>query len=160
MTCLTTAIGFGVFAAIGIMILYLLSITMIPLSYVRLRKPRENVMSLATHDRFARFFDSKAQFIERWNGAFVAAAGALVVVGIIGAMQISTDIFVFSDFYEDDPLRQNLAVFEEHFGGVLPMEVVIESEREGRFKTLGSMRRLEQLQRQFSAFEPVGTTLC
>lgn len=173
LTCLTTAIGFGVlmlsgnrlligfgvFASIGIMILYVLSITMIPLTYVRFREPREDVMSLATHDRFARFFNAKANYIQQRSGAFVGVAVVLVVLGIVGATQISTDIFVFSDFYEEDPLRKNLAVFEEHFGGVLPMEVVIESEREGRFKTLSSMRKLEQLQRKLSAFEPVGTTL-
>lgn len=173
LTCLTTAIGFavltlsgnrlligfGVFASVGIMILYLLSITLIPIAYVRLRDPRENVMSLATHDRFARFFDAKARLIRRFSGVFVGVAVTLVVVGVVGASQISTDIFVFSDFFEDDPLRQDLAVFEGEFGGVLPMEVVIESEREGRFKTLGSMRQLEQLQLQLASFEPVGLNL-
>lgn len=173
LTCLTTAIGFavlvlsgnrlligfGVFAAIGIMILYLLSITLIPITYVRFRDPRESVMALATHDRFARFFDAKARFIQQHSAVFIAAAAMLVVLGIIGAWRISTDIFVFSDFYEEDPLRRDLAVFEEEFGGVLPMEVVIQSDREGRFRTLGSMRRLEQLQQQLANLEPVGMSL-
>lgn len=173
LTCLTTAvgfavlvlsgnrllIGFGLFSAIGILILYLLSITLIPLAYVRFREPRESVISLVTHDRFARFFDAKSRLIQRHSGIFLAIAALLIVGGIVGALRISTDIFVFSDFYENDPLRRDLAVFEQEFGGVLPMEVVIESDREGRFKTLGSMRQLEQLQARVSTFEPVGMSL-
>lgn len=173
LTCLTTAIGFAVlllsgnrllmgfggFAAVGIMILYVLSVTIIPITYVRFRPPRENVTSLATHDRFADYFDAKARVTQRFSGVFVAMAGILVAVCLVGVTQISTDIFVFSDFYEDDPLRRNLAVFEEEFGGVLPMEVVVESERNGRFKSLGSMRRIENLQETLATFEPVGTAV-
>lgn len=173
LTCLTTAIGFGVlvlsgnrllegfgaFAAVGIMILYALSITLIPLAYVRMRPPRTDSVSLATHDRFSDYFDAKARLTRQRSDIVIAVAAGLVLMGIFGITMISTDIFVFSDFYEDDPLRQDLAVFEENFGGVLPMEVVVESEREGRFKTLGAMRRIEQLERTLGTFEPVGMTI-
>ena len=173
LTSLTTAIGFAVlllsgseplmgfggFAAVGIMLLYVLSITIIPLTYVRMRAPRSNVSSLATHDRFADYFDAKSSLMRRFGGQVVGISLLLVVVALVGASRISTDIFVFADFYEDDPLRRELAVFEEKFGGVLPMEVVIQSDRDGRFQTLGPMRQIEQLQQTFSGFEPVGTTL-
>lgn len=173
LTCLTTAVGFAVlllsgnrllmgfgsFAAIGIMFLYVLSITIIPLTYARMRPPRENVSSLATHDRFADYFDAKASLMRRYGGLVIVASLLLTVTAVVGTTRISTDIFVFADFYEDDPLRRDLAVFEEKFGGVLPMEVVIESDREGRFKTLAPMRRIESLQETFAAFEAVGTTL-
>lgn len=172
LTCLTTAVGFavlllsgnrilmgfGIFAAVGIMLLYVLSITIIPLTYARMRPPTTKG-SLVSHDRFADYFDAKADLMRRRGGAVIAAALALSVLAIIGATRISTDIFVFADFYEDDPLRQDLAVFEEHFGGVLPLEVVIESDRPGRFKTLAPMRRIEVLQEQFSDFEYVGSAL-
>ncbi|MEX0821191.1 MAG: MMPL family transporter [Rhodothermales bacterium] len=173
LTALTTAVGFavlllsgnrilmgfGAFAAMGIMLLYVLSITIIPLTYSRMRPPRANVSSLATHDRFGDYFDAKARLMKRRGGTVIVVAAALAVLAVVGATRISTDIFVFADFYEDDPLRQDLAVFEEHFGGVLPMEVVVESDREGRFKTLAPMRRIEALQDTFSTFDAVGTSL-
>lgn len=173
LTSLTTAIGFAVlllsgnrnlmgfggFAAIGIMLLYVLSITIIPLTYVRMRPPRANVSSLATHDRFASYFNAKADLMQRFDRTVVALAALLAVAAVVGTARISTDIFVFADFYDDDPLRRELAVFEEKFGGVLPMEVVIDSERDGRFKTLGPMRQIEELQETFAGFDPVGTTL-
>ncbi len=172
LTSLTTAVGFAVlllsgspllegfggFAAIGIMILYGLSITLIPLAYVHARPPRSDVTSPATHDRFSDFFDAKARLTRRYSREILLATAFMVVLGIVGVTRISTDIFVFSDFYPEDPLRRDLAVFEEKFGGVLPMEVVIESDRPGRFKTLGAMRDIDRLERQLSSFESVGMT--
>lgn len=173
LTCFTTAIGFGVlvfsgsrllvafgiFAAAGIMLLYVLSITLIPYAYLRLRPPPLEAAALATHDRFAGFFERKAVFVRRHSLAIVVVSTLLVGVGVVGATRISSDIYVFSDFYRDDPLRRDLATFEEHFGGVLPMEVVIASETPGRFRSLGAMRRLETLQRELGGLDSVGTTL-
>lgn len=170
LTSLTTAIGFAVlmlsgnrllegfggFAAVGIMILYGLSITLIPIAYMRARPPRSDIASLATHDRFADYFDAKARLTSRYSRGIVVTAAVFVVLGVVGVTRISTDIFVFADFYPDDPLRRNLSVFEEKFGGVLPMEVVIESDRPGRFKTLGAMRNIDELEQQLARFEPVG----
>ena len=173
LTCFTTAIGFavlvlsgsrllvafGLFAAAGIMLLYVLSVTLIPFAYLRLRPPAPEKARLATHDRFAELFDHTATFTRRHSGAVLAAAALLTLAGIAGATRISSDIYVFSDFYEDDPLRRDLATFEEHFGGVLPMEVVIASDTPGRFRSLGAMRRIEALQQEVAAMPPVGATL-
>ena len=170
LTSLTTAIGFAVlllsgnrllegfggFAAVGIMILYGLSITLIPLAYTRARPPRSDIASLATHDTFAVFFDAKARLTHRYSRGILGTTALFVVLAIVGVTRISTDIFVFSDFYTDDPLRRDLAVFEEKFGGVLPLEVVIESDRPGRFKTLGAMRSIDQLEQRLGEFEQVG----
>lgn len=173
LTCLTTAIGFavlllsgsgllmafGTFAAAGIMLLYGLSVTLIPFAYLKLRPPSTRAASLVTHDRFADFFDRVALYTRRHSRAVLALAGLVALAGLFGATRISSDIYVFSDFYKNDPLRRNLDVFEEHFGGVLPMEVILSAETPGRFRSLGNLRRLEALQEQLGALEPVGTTL-
>lgn len=173
LACLTTAIGFGVlilsgshlllvfgeFAAAGIMILYGLSITLIPLSFAAFKPPEARGASFATNQRLASFFNGLSRFTRHHSTGIMVGAAVLIAVGIIGLTRISTDIFVFSDFYKDDPLRQDLAVFEEDFGGVLPLEVVIESKKEGRFRSLGNMRRLQTLQTDLSELEPVGRAL-
>ena len=173
LTCLTTAIGFavlllsgsgnletfGAFASVGIMLLYGLSITLIPIAYLTLRPPSERAARLATHDFFAGFFGRVAYFAERRSGAILVATALVVAVGIAGALRVSSDLYVFSDFYEDDPLRQDLATFEEGFGGVLPMEVVIEAETAGAFRSLAALRRIERLQRGVDTLAHVGRAL-
>lgn len=172
LACLTTAIGFlvlvlsgshllavfGEFAAAGILILYGLSITLIPLAFAASRPPSTRGGSLAGSARLAKLFDGLAAFTHRHSLALLASAILLMAVGIVGITRISTDIFVFSDFYRTDPLRQDLTVFEENYGGVLPLEILIEAERPGQFQSLGNLRRLEALQRDLEMLEPVGRT--
>lgn len=173
LTCLTTAIGFGVlmlsgsqllsafglFAAIGIMLLYVLSITLTPIAFIRYRSPARRRSPLITHNNFERVFDRMASLTQQHGGAILAGAGVLLFFGLVGATRISSDIYAFSDFYEDDPLRQHLAVFEKQFGGIMPMEVIIEADRPGQFRSLTPLRRVEQLQRSLNDLESVGRSL-
>ena len=173
LTCLTTAIGFAVlmlsgsrllsafgqFAAIGIMLLYVLSITLTPIAFIRYRSATRRSTPLSTHVSLGRFFDRMAVLTQRRGGLIVMLASGLLLFGLIGATRISSDIYAFSDFYEDDPLRQHLAVFEEQFGGIMPMEVVIEAGNPGQFRSLTPLRRIEQLQNNLGDLEPVGRSL-
>ena len=173
LTSLTTAIGFavllfsgsenlktfGAFAATGILLLYAFSIVLIPVAYLHLKPPSERQARLATHDFFAAFFGRLADSVERHATAVLALAAVMVALGVVGALRISSDIYVFSDFYEDDPLRQDLATFERDFGGVLPMEVIIEADKPGAFRSLANLRRVERLQRTADTTAHVGRAL-
>ena len=173
LTCLTTAIGFAVllisgsrllvtfgkFAAVGIMLLFVLSITLTPIAFVRYQPPNRRTAPLARHDGLSRFFDWMARFTQHHALVVLTLGGLLLVAGIIGITRISSDIYVFSDFKDDDPLRQNLAVFEKHFGGVVPMELVVETRKPGLFRSLTNLKRIEQLQGSLNELDAVGRSL-
>jgi predicted RND superfamily exporter protein len=172
LTSLTTAIGFlvlilsgssllavfGSFAAVGIVILYLLSVTIIPLAFMWLEPPDTAKIRFATHEKFSIFFDAVGRFTQKHATAILVASAGLVAIGIVGAASISSDIFVFSDFYDDDPLRQDLREFEKAYGGVLPLEIVILSDTPGRFKSVSTIRRVERLQQELAGLDGVGQT--
>ncbi len=148
--------GFGIFASAGIVILYLLSVTPIPLACVWLEPPSPERMRLATHEKLTSFFNTLGLFAKQHSTLILIVSSILLGIGIAGSLRISSDIFVFSDFYEDDPLRQDLRVFEEAYGGILPLEIVVESHKPGRFKSLSNLKRLEQMQREMESIEGVG----
>ena len=173
LACLTTAVGFyvlnlsgsrhlevfGTFASVGIMFLYVLSITLIPIAYKWMRPPSASTASKETHGWLAAFFAGLARFTERRAWYIVAASVVVIIGGVIGATRISSDIFVFSDFSRNDPFRVDLAQFEDAFGGVLPLEVVVESEREGALRNPAVLRRIDGLQADLRAFEPIGRAM-
>ena len=173
LACLTTAIGFAVlvlsgsrllsafgqFAAIGIMLMYALALVLIPLFYTHLRPPSREASALITHDRVSDLFGRLGAAARRYRIWILIAAGVASVAGIVGATRISTDLYVFSDFHSSDPLRQDLAFFEEKFGGVLPMEVVVEADRPGVFRSLANMRRIDQLEESLDSLPYVSRSL-
>src|SRR5690606_63093 len=159
---LTTAIGFlvlefsgssllsafGSFAAAGVAILYVLSVTLIPIALIHLAPPDTERLRIATDHRLVSMLDALSSFTRRHAAKVLVASALLVLVGVVGVGRVSSNIFVFSDFYRDDPLRVDLRTFEEQYGGALPMEIVIVSKSEGRFRSISAIRRLDQLQTQ------------
>jgi len=173
LTALTTAIGFGVlvfsgsqllavfgrFSSAGIMLLYGLSITLIPLALLWLRPPRPAPGRLSNHDGFQAFFEQVARITQHRSRMILLGALAFTLAGLFGLTRLSSEIYIFSDFSEQDVLRRDLAVFEQHFGGVLPLDVVIAARKPGLFRAPATLRKIEQLQQALETLEPVGRTL-
>jgi predicted RND superfamily exporter protein len=172
MTSVTTAVGFGsmvfsgsrllsvfgVFAAVGILLLYVISLTLIPALLLKLPPPSDYALRLATHNVFTRFFDRLAGFTRNHAGVILIGTAGLVLVALVGMARISSDIRIFSDFSPDDPLQQHLQTFEQHFGGVLPLDVVVVAKQEGRLRSLEALRRIDRLQQQLDTLDAVGET--
>lgn len=173
LTSLTTAVGFaalmlsgsrllsvfGLYAAMGIMLLYAVSITIIPLVFSRLQPPARHGQAIATHASLTKLFDAIATWTRKYSIPIIIGAVVLLAVSVIGSSRISSDIFVFSDFYEDDPLVRDLRIYEEGFGGILPLEVVIESHTDGKLRSIAEIRKLAMLQDRITSLDDVDRTL-
>ncbi|NND72625.1 MAG: MMPL family transporter [Rhodothermales bacterium] len=173
LTSVTTAVGFaalmlsgsqllsvfGQYAAMGIMLLYAISITIIPLVFSRLKPPSHKDQRLATHQGLTRLFDFLALWTRRFSKTIIFGSVCILALSILGVSRISSDIFVFADFYDDDPLVRNLDIYESGFGGILPMEIIIESKTEGKFRSINEIRKLSRLQETIVRHDAIGRTL-
>ena len=69
--------------------------------------------------------------IERWTFQHTkwvfAITSILVVVSIIGLMRIKKEAFIVDDLPKKDTLYTDLKWFEKEAGGVMPLEIVIDT---------------------------------
>ena len=165
LTSFTTAVGFGVlvfagshllsefgvFAALGVMFLYVIAMTLIPIVYDRIPVADSVVETGAVHEGIDRFFIGLGTFVGRRRTFIIVASTMIFMLGIWGASRISTDIFVFADFKEDDPVRMDAGRMEADFGGVLSFEVLLEAERPGAFRSLTTLAMLDRLEQRLKA---------
>jgi uncharacterized protein len=160
MTNMTTAVGFatfiivrshvlrefGLIASLNIMGLYLLSLTLITIIFSYLPDPTtkhvkhlENIFFRKMVSRLVRIAIDQRKWVY-WGTAFI-----LLFTGI-GIVMINTTGNVVDDIAERDPVYQDLMFFEEHFTGVLPFELKIDTrEEDGVFSNNG--RTLYQISR-------------
>ena len=136
-----------------------MAIILIPLAYAYLKPPSKSASLVITHNRVSDFFGQLGKAVGEHRRKVFVGAAVVSLVGVLGALRISTDLYVFSDFHPADPLRRNLAVFEEEFGGVLPLEVVVESSRTGAFRSLASVRNIERLEAELDSLPYVTRSL-
>ncbi len=173
MTNATTALGFasftltesvilrefGLVAAINVMVMFILSVIVIPIVYTFISPPLSRhyqhferpwvrgmnrmLINLITHKRL-------------W--VYGVTLGILVL-GYIGILKIQVTGKLTDDFQRHDPVYKDLKFFESNYRGVVPLEIDIKSDREGGMKTLASIRKMERLQRSLDSLPELSRSL-
>lgn len=115
-------VQFGLFAAIGVMISFAITFSLLPAILVLL--PRPNLEKTGgsywggfLSNAFAKVVGQKAKVV-----------GVLIVVLLIAGMglkQLSIHAYFSDEIDKDDPLSQDIQFFEQQFGGIRPFEVCV-----------------------------------
>ncbi|GGB13486.1 efflux RND transporter permease subunit [Puia dinghuensis] len=158
---LTAAIGFGVFAltrssilnefgvvaGINIMLLFFISIILIPavLSYLPAPKPKH---MLYLQNRWLAAVLKRLEIWTLHHRRIIYAVTVLIVaVSVAGMFRLRSEGFIVDDLPQKDKLYTDLKFFEKNFKGVMPLEIVIDTKRRkglraGMAKTLDSIDQL------------------
>ena len=160
---ITAAIGFFVFAltkspllkefgwvsGLNIMILFFISLFFIPpvLSYLPVPK--------AKHVRYLdnQYLEKILIKIERWaftHTKWVFGITILaILISLVGVLQIKKEAFIVDDLPKQDKLYTDLKWFEQHAGGVMPLEVLVDTKKPNGL--IRSIKPLEQIE-EFNTF--------
>ena len=160
---ITAAIGFFVFAltkspllkefgwvsGLNIMILFFISLFFIPpvLSYLPVPK--------AKHVRYLdnQYLEKILIKIERWAFTHTKWVFGITIIAIlislVGVLQIKKEAFIVDDLPKQDKLYTDLKWFEQHAGGVMPLEVLVDTKKPNGL--IRSIKPLEQIE-EFNTF--------
>lgn len=161
MANLTTAIGFGTFiatnseilkefgvvASVNILLLFVLSILFIPIIFSFLPPPSVRVrahLDKKLITAVVRIFILISQNYRKW--VFITAA-AVIAFSIYGITKIKTKGSIVDDMPENNRAMTDLRFFEKTFGGVMPLEILIDTRREkGAVRDQKTWKRIDELQ--------------
>ena len=165
---ITAAIGFFVFAltkspllkefgwvsGINIMALFFISLFFIPpvLSYLKPPAPK-HVKYLEN-----KYLTHVLVKIERWTFNHTkwvfGITLILVVISIAGVLKIKKEAFIVDDLPKKDKLYTDLKWFEQNAGGVMPLEIVIDTKKKnGLIRSTKPLDHIETFQ-QFLLTQP------
>ncbi len=138
---------FGIVASINIMLLFLVSLCIIPIIFSFLNPPADKHLK-HLENKFIMLIVSKLERLVTSYRSYVYLV-VLVVVGVsvYGMSLMVTTGNMASDLPKGDPLLEDLKHFEEHFGGVMPFEILVDTRRKGGATDKVLLMRLERLQK-------------
>jgi len=164
---ITAAIGFFVFAltkspllkefgwvsGLNIMALFLISLLFIPPVLTYLPPPTTKHVKYLEN----KFLERVLIKIERWTFKHTqwvfAITSILVVVSIMGLMRIKKEAFIVDDLPKKDTLYTDLKWFEKEAGGVMPLEIVIDTKKKnGLVRSIKPLGLLEGIKFAKQAF--------
>ncbi len=160
MTNLTTASGFatfiltnskilkefGVVASINILVIFLLSLLIIPISYSFMARPNKKHLKHLKNksvDFFVSWMEHKVRK-KRINVYIVSLIG--LIIGITGIYQIKISGSLIEDMPKSSTFFKDIIFFDNSFNGIVPLEIWIDSKRENGIVKPATLRRMNQLQ--------------
>jgi uncharacterized protein len=173
LTNLTTALGFstftltssdalvhfGVAATINIIVVYILSISILPVLYSWLPAPRPQHYKHLDQKWLSEgvaWLERVAQYHRKW--VYVGAL-SLAAAGAIGMLRMQTTGNITTDINPSDPLVQQMRFFEQELGGVIPLEVVLDTREAGGVNSSAVLRQVEEFQRSLDTLPNMSRSL-
>lgn len=137
---------FGVVAGINIMLLFFISLVLIPVALNLLPAPKERHMRYLNN----RWLQGWLERLERWSlhhrRLIFGVTAAIVILSISGIVRLKNVGYIVDDIPTTDKIYKDLRFFEDQFRGVMPLEIVIDTRRKyGVTRSLATLSRIDSL---------------
>ncbi len=171
---ITAAIGFAVFAltrsqilkefgavaGINIILLFLISLILIPTVLSFLPSPKSRHTRYLENPRLKRWLGR----LERWSlnhRKFIYIITAVIVVfSVAGMFRLKSEGFIVDDLPQTDKIYTDLKFFETHFKGVMPLEILVDTKKKrGVSRNLANLIKIDSLDQYLASMPDIGKPL-
>ena len=142
---------FGAVAGINIMALFVISLIFIPSVLSYLPPPK------IKHTRYLdnKFLEKILVNIERWafhHAKWVYGVTIVItILAVMGIFRIKSEGFIVDDLPKNDKIYTDLKWFEQNFGGVMPLEIVVDTKKKKGIFRSKSIAKIEELSAYIAA---------
>lgn len=163
LTNLTTAIGFctftsseklaefGIIAALNIMVVFVLSLCIIPIitSFSKAPKPRH----LRHLDRqySQGIIEIVVTLVTRHRKWVYISTLVLITISVFGMLKMRATGNITGDLPKGDIILKDLKFIEASFGGAIPFEMTVNYKHPGRLFKQETLEKVEEIQKKYTA---------
>ena len=156
MTNITTACGFATFiltdskilkefgavASINIMVIFILSILLIPIIYSFLPLPREKHLNHLNNEWLNIFVNFLSNTVRKKRIPVFIISILSLCISIVGINKIEISGNLIEDMPKKSGFVKDIKFFEKEFKGILPIEIMIDSRRKNGMTRLSNLKRM------------------
>ena len=166
LTNLTTAAGFATFmviqhrilsrfgqvASLGIIALFVLSITLIPIIFSFLPPPKERQIKHLENRLLNRIVEWFAWAVTHRATSIYITVVALMAFAVWGITKMTSTGFIVDDIPKTDPIYVDLKFFEKHIKGVMPLEVSVDTHKPNGIFQIKTLKQVEKFQEKLATY--------
>ena len=159
MTNITTACGFATFiltdseilqefglvASVNIMLIFILSILLIPIIYSFMPIPKEKHLKHLNNIWLNNFVDFLSLTVKKYRIQVFITSILCLCISIIGVYKIKLSGNMIEDMPKNSEFVKDIKFFEKEFKGILPIEIMIDSKRKNGVTRLATLKRMNDL---------------
>lgn len=162
MTNLTTAAGFatfiftkskilkefGVIASINIMGIFFISLCLIPVLYSFMPLPKPKHLKHLKKKWADTVIKGMTNIVRHKKISVYIISFILLLISVFGAFQIKISGSLIEDMSKKTQFYKDIVFFEKEFGGILPLEILIDTKKEKGVMNLSILKRIDRLEKE------------
>jgi hypothetical protein len=137
---------FGIIASINIIGIFLIALFVIPIVYSFMPLPKEKHLKHLERRWIEVFVKWMESIVRNHRIAVYASTIILIIVSMIGIFTIKVSGSLIEDMPKGKQFFKDIVFFEEEFGGIMPLEIIIDTKKENGVMNLGTLKRMNELE--------------
>jgi len=146
---------FGVIAALNIMVVFVLSLLLIPIIFSFLAPPDQKATKHLDNKMTVWFVGKLEKIVLSHRSLVYAVAITLLVLGGYGISKIKSTGYMVDDLPHDNEIYQDLKFFEKNMDGIMPLEVMVETRKKAGVLKTSTLKRLNKLNDSLRAYPEI-----
>ena len=143
---------FGVVASLNILFIFLLSLLIIPIFFSFASPPQKRHTKHLDKIWVKKLVSYLGYLVQHKRELIYYSTAILLIVGFFGIINIKTTGNLTDDLPKDQMLYKDLKFLEKNFGGVMPLEVMVNTKKKNGLLKSYNLRKMEQLEKVLSTY--------
>jgi len=166
MTNITTASGFatfvfvksqllcefGILASLNIISIFILALLIIPIIYSFMAPPKPKHLNHLERKWMENVVNWMEKMVRHQRIAVYITTVAVIILSIIGLYQIRVSGSLIEDMPKGKSFYKDIKFFEQEFGGIMPLEILVDTKREKGVMKLSTLKRMEKINEAVEEF--------
>ena len=138
-------VEFGIMASINIIAVFILALLIIPIIYSFLPVPKEKHLKHLDRKWMGVIVNWMENMVRHHRFSIYAISVALIIISLIGVFQMRISGSLIDDMPKDKEFYSDILFFEEEFGGIMPLEFLIDTKEPKGVMKLSTIKKIEKL---------------
>jgi len=144
---------FGLVASINIIFIFLLSLFIIPIYFSFASAPKKRHTKHLDKVWINKLVAQLVFLVQYKRKQIYFITAILIVFGVIGIVNVKTTGNLTDDLPKEGELYKDLKFFEQNFGGVMPLEVLVNTKKKNGLLKSYNLKKIDQLSQELSSFK-------
>ena len=167
MTNITTASGFatfvfvkskllrefGILASINILSIFILALFIIPIIYSFMSPPKEKHLTHLERKWMENVVNWMEKMVREQRIGIYITTVIIIIIGMIGLYQIRVSGSLIEDMPKSKAFYKDIKFFENEFGGIMPLEILVDTKKENGVMKLSTLKRIEKINDVIESFQ-------
>lgn len=137
---------FGIVASLNILSIFVLSLLIIPIVYSFMALPKYKHLKHLNKKWISAFVGWMEKTVREHRIAVYITTICLLVASIIGIYQVKISGSLIEDMPKSAAFFDDIKFFEKEFDGIMPLEIMIDTERKNGVMRLPNLRKMDELE--------------